>query len=231
MKSGYGDWLISFDNDGTLSDTARLRDEANAVAAKELNLPYFPGLGAQMYLRTAPLVWADTFEEQYKIFEEKYFPVSAAIWNRPECVGKVQLFPGIKEMLTELGEMGFRICVTTSNPALHAVDVLKRSRVIHLICKIVSCADMGIKDKPSTAALERISKDTGVCPGNIIHIGDIPHDITMARNFGCKSIGIGYGGYPGADRIPVEGPNAMVDAAEKIRNIPMIAEYLANERR
>jgi len=228
MQTNYKDWLISWDNDGTISDSKPLWDEIHATTAKHFGLYYETGLGTKMYLREAPLVWKQfkSLEEQYKFYMEEYEPMSIAMSKMPEWIDRIQLFPGMKDVLVKLNKMGLQMGVVTSSSSIRARAPLTKNGAIYLMKDIVSCEDLKLKDKPSTESIQVLSSNLSIRPDRIIHIGDLKYDIQMAHNFGCFSIGCGYGKYCTPEQTKAENPTAMVRMVQEIKSIPTIIERL-----
>jgi phosphoglycolate phosphatase len=73
------------------------------------------------------------------------------------------------------------------NEALHAVelrDVFDASRT----------ADE-TAGKPSPLMLNELMREFGVSPERTLMIGDTTHDLQMALNAGCASVGVSYGAH------------------------------------
>ena len=49
--------------------------------------------------------------------------------------------------------------------------------------------------KPSPLMLEQLMREFGVDPGRTLMIGDTTHDLQMAVNAGCDSVGVSYGAH------------------------------------
>jgi phosphoglycolate phosphatase len=53
--------------------------------------------------------------------------------------------------------------------------------------------------KPHPLMLHELMREFDVPPGRVLMIGDTTHDLQMARNAGCASLGVSYGAHaPGA---------------------------------
>ena len=225
MAVNYGEYLAAFDNDGVISKTDGLWDEACGLAAKELGLAYTPGLGGKIYVGVAPLAWGKSIADQNRIYTNYLLPRAIKIWTTPEWVGRIEMFPKIKEVFTELYDIGVNIGVMTVSAAVRTSAPLEKAGVLHLVRAIVSCIDLGLPDK-SVEGLDILAKKVGVSGKKIIYFGDTPQDIKIARMFGCLSVACGYGGYSNRDAIKAENPHAVVDTLEEIEYIPNIVRSL-----
>ena len=105
----------------------------------------------------------------------------------------ISLFDGVLPMLASLKERHHWLVVATGksrrglDEALDAVelrDVFDGSRT----------ADE-TAGKPSPLMLEQLMREFGVDPGRTLMIGDTTHDLQMAVNAGCDSVGVSYGAH------------------------------------
>lgn len=49
--------------------------------------------------------------------------------------------------------------------------------------------------KPSPLMLEQLMREFGVAPERTLMVGDTTHDLQMAVNAGCASVGVSYGAH------------------------------------
>ncbi len=52
--------------------------------------------------------------------------------------------------------------------------------------------------KPHPLMLQELMAELGVPPERVLMIGDTTHDLLMARNAGCASVGVSYGAHNAA---------------------------------
>jgi phosphoglycolate phosphatase len=57
--------------------------------------------------------------------------------------------------------------------------------------------------KPHPLMLQELMAEFGVPPERLLMIGDTTHDLQMARNAGCPSVGVSYGAHDHADFAPL----------------------------
>jgi phosphoglycolate phosphatase len=109
----------------------------------------------------------------------------------------LSLFDGVLPLLRALRERHHWLAVATGksrrglDEALHAVElqgVFDGSRT----------ADE-TAGKPDPRMLHELIREFGVEPERTLMIGDTTHDLQMARNAGCASVGVSYGAHePGS---------------------------------
>jgi phosphoglycolate phosphatase len=49
--------------------------------------------------------------------------------------------------------------------------------------------------KPDPRMLQELMREFGVGPGRVLMVGDTTHDLQMALNAGCASVGVSYGAH------------------------------------
>ena len=184
--------LIAFDWDGTLFDSTALitRCIQSAVADVGGTVPtreqasYVIGMALMPALAHAA---PDVPRDRYPLLGERY--------RHHYLVHQhdISLFEGVLEMLAELKARHHWLTVATGksrsglNEALHAVelrDVFDGSRT----------ADE-TAGKPHPRMLQELMREFGAEPERTLMIGDTTHDLQMALNAGCASVGVSYGAH------------------------------------
>jgi phosphoglycolate phosphatase len=184
--------LIAFDWDGTLFDSTALivRCIQAAVADVGGTVPsdraasYVIGMGLMQALAHAA---PDVPPEQHARLGERYRHHYFAHQH------DISLFEGVLPMLAELKGRHHWLTVATGksrrglDEALHSVElegVFDGSRT----------ADE-TAGKPSPLMLNELMREFGVDPERTLMIGDTTHDLQMALNAGCASVGVSYGAH------------------------------------
>ena len=184
--------LIAFDWDGTLFDSTAIitrciqnavRDVGGAVPS-DRDAAYVIGMGLMQALAyAAPDVPADRYPELGARYRHHY----SAHQN------DISLFEGVLAMLVDLKSRQHWLTVATgkSRPGLdevlHAVELqgmFDGSRT----------ADE-TAGKPHPRMLQELMHEFGVAPARTLMIGDTTHDLQMALNAGCPSVGVSYGAH------------------------------------
>jgi phosphoglycolate phosphatase len=184
--------LIAFDWDGTLFDSTALivRCIQAAVADVGGTVPsdraasYVIGMGLMQALAHAA---PDVPPEQHARLGERYRHHYFAHQH------DISLFEWVLPMLAELKGRHHWLTVATGksrrglDEALHSVElggVFDGSRT----------ADE-TAGKPSPLMLNELMREFGVDPERTLMIGDTTHDLQMALNAGCASVGVSYGAH------------------------------------
>ena len=184
--------LIAFDWDGTLFDSTAIITRCIQRAVVDVGgqeptreaASYVIGLGLMQALAHAA---PDVPVEKYPELGQRYRHHYTAHQN------DLILFDGVLPMLAELKARHHWLSVATGksrvglNEALHDVDlkgVFDASRT----------ADE-TAGKPSPLMLHELMREFGVEPERTLMIGDTTHDLQMALNAGCASVGVSYGAH------------------------------------
>jgi phosphoglycolate phosphatase len=184
--------LIAFDWDGTLFDSTAIItrciqravvDVGGQEPSKEA-ASYVIGLGLMQALaHAAPDVPVEKYPELGQRYRHHYMVHQ----------NDIVLFDGVLPMLVELKLRHHWLAVATGksrkglNEALHDLDLkgmFDGSRT----------ADE-TAGKPSPIMLHELMQEFGVDADRTLMIGDTTHDLQMALNAGCASVGVSYGAH------------------------------------
>ena len=199
--------LVLFDLDGTLTDSAPGIVEALRFALDEIGLDQPDDATMRTFLGP-PL--AVTFGEHYgldadasqraiAIYRERYVHTS--------LTGNA-VFPGIRELLTDLNAHGVTLATATSKPTQSARHILDHFELTDHFAFVGG----------ATMTSERIAKADVIAhtlanlPAHetVVMVGDRHHDITGARTHGIEPIGVTWG-YGDRDELQAAGATHIVD--------------------
>jgi phosphoglycolate phosphatase len=203
--------LIAFDWDGTLFDStgiitrciqAAVADVGGTVPSDK-DASYVIGLGLMQALAHAA---PDVPKEKYPLLGARYKHHYVLHQN------DISLFDGVLPMLDALKAAGHLLTVATGksrsglNEALQAVElrgVFDGSRT----------ADE-TAGKPHPLMLQELMAEFGVPPERVLMIGDTTHDLQLALNAGCASVGVSYGAHEPAAFTPLQPRHVAHSVAE-----------------
>ena len=188
--------LICFDWDGTLFDStaiivrsiqqavldvggARPTDQA---AAYVIGMALMPALA-----HAAP----DVPKEKYPQLGERYRHHYLAHQH------DISLFDGVLPMLADLKRRHHWLTVATGKSRRGLDDVLA-SRQLHGIFDGSRTADE-TAGKPHPRMLHELMREFGAERERTLMIGDTTHDLQMAVNAGCASVGVSYGAHESSE--------------------------------
>lgn len=184
--------LIAFDWDGTLFDSTAIITRCIQAAVADVGgtvptdqaASYVIGMGLMQALAHAA---PDVPPVKYPQLGERYKHHYVAHQH------DISLFNGVLPLLADLKARHHWLTVATGksrrglDEALQAVElkgVFDGSRT----------ADE-TAGKPSPLMLHELMREFGVAPERTLMIGDTTHDLQMAVNAGCASVGVSYGAH------------------------------------
>ncbi|MDR0273890.1 MAG: HAD-IA family hydrolase [Burkholderiaceae bacterium] len=185
--------LICFDWDGTLFDSTAIiagciqqavLDVGGARPTRE-QAAYVIGMALTPALaRAAPDVPPQKYAELAARYRHHYFARQH----------EVSLFAGVLPMLADLRARGRLLAVATGK-SRRGLDDLLAARELHGLFDGTRTADE-TAGKPNPLMLHELMAQFAVPPARTLMIGDTTHDLEMAQNAGCASVGVSYGAHP-----------------------------------
>ncbi|MBO5487277.1 MAG: HAD-IIIA family hydrolase [Eubacterium sp.] len=207
---------VVFDLDGTLLNTLEdLKDAVNA-ALRSHQMPErsleeirnFVGNGiAKLIERSVPENTGKEEQEEILAAFRQHYGV--------HCQDKTLPYKGILELLSTLGEKGYRIAVV-SNKAHFAVKEL----IPHYFHNLIPVAmgeneAAGIAKKPAPAMVWKALEELGCSREEAVYVGDSDVDYETAKNSGLDFIGVSWG-FRGRAFLEKLGAENIVDAPGEI---------------
>lgn len=188
--------LIAFDWDGTLFDSTAIITRCIQAAVVDLGgtrptdgaASYVIGMGLMEALaHAAPDIPRSRYAELGERYRHHYFKQQDSI----------SLFDGVLDMLVKLKDRGHALAVATGksrrglNEALQAVELQGLFAASRTADETAS--------KPHAMMLHELMAEMNTVPERTLMIGDTTHDLQMALNAGCASLGVSYGAHEPTD--------------------------------
>ncbi|WP_338754302.1 HAD-IA family hydrolase [Bacillus sp. FJAT-52991] len=204
---------IVFDFDGTLANSLTLFIEAyNEMAERE-------GYRIVQESDLEPLSKMSIPERcKYLNFPLRNIPFAAPKiyrYVRESNIG-FQFFPGIKELLDELKEKGYRLAIISSN----AKDIISQSLKTHQVDyfdEILCSKFIFSKDK----MIKKLLNKYKLTPSDALYVGDEERDITACSKAGIKVIWAGWG-YDAAEVALKANPDYIAEKPKEI--LPIVSK-------
>lgn len=184
--------LIAFDWDGTLFDSTRIIVrciqravvDVGGVMPSDKDAAYVIGMGLMQALAHAA---PDVPPEKYPLLGQRY--------RHHYLVQQhdLSLFEGVLPLLAELKSRHHWLTVATGKSRAGLNEVL-RTVELHGVFDGSRTADE-TAGKPNPRMLHELMREFGVEPDRVLMIGDTTHDLQMAVNAGCASVGVSYGAH------------------------------------
>lgn len=187
--------LIAFDWDGTLFDStaAIARSIQLAVADVGGTVPsdaqasYVIGMALLPALAHAA---PDVPKEKYNDLANRYR------YHYLKQQEQITLFQGVLPMLERLRERGHWLAVATGKSRRGLNEALQHAELRGVFDASRTADETA--GKPHPLMLQELMAELGVEPQRLLMIGDTTHDLQMARNAGCASVGVAYGAHDAA---------------------------------
>ncbi len=190
--------LIAFDWDGTLFDSTAIitrciqeavRDVGGTVPS-DTDASYVIGMGLMAALAHAA---PDVPKDKYPLLGERYKHHYTRHQN------DISLFAGVLPMLHTLKARQHFLAVATGKSRRGLDETLVRDELQGLFHASRTADETA--GKPHPLMLQELMAEFGVPPERLLMIGDTTHDLLMARNAGCPSVGVSYGAHDHADFV------------------------------
>jgi len=184
--------LIAFDWDGTLFDSTAIitrciqnavRD-VGGVVPSDRDAAFVIGMSLMQALaHAAPDVPADKYPELGARYRHHYIAHQ----------NDISLFEGVLHMLSDLKSRQHCLTVATGK-SRHGLDEALQAVELKGMFDGSRTADE-TAGKPHPRMLQELMREFGVEPARTLMIGDTTHDLQMALNAGCPSVGVSYGAH------------------------------------
>ena len=187
--------LIAFDWDGTLFDSTSIIARCIQAAVRDVGgtepsfeaASYVIGMGLMQALaHAAPDVPRALYPQLGDRYRHHYFAIQHEI-----C-----LFEGVLPLLAELKSQGHWLTVATGK-SRRGLDEALGSVDLAGMFDASRTADQ-TAGKPDPLMLRELMLELGVPPQRTLMIGDTTHDLQMAQNADCASVGVSYGAHDSA---------------------------------
>ena len=184
--------LIAFDWDGTLFDSTQIIVRCIQSAVKDVGgtvptdqaASYVIGMALMQALAHAA---PDVPPEKYPELANRYR------FHYVQHQDDLSLFEGVLPMLADLRDAGHLLTVATGKSRRGLDDVL-HSKDLKGVFDGSRTADQ-TAGKPHPLMLQELMAEFDVLPERVLMIGDTTHDLQMAKNAGCASVGVSYGAH------------------------------------
>lgn len=205
--------LIAFDWDGTLFDSTGIivRCIQNAVVdvggqrPSDKDAAYVIGLGLMQALaHAAPDVPREKYTELGARYRHHYL----------QHQNDISLFAGVLPLLSGLRERQHLLAVATGKSRRGLDEALQAVELRGMFDGSRTADETA--GKPDPRMLHELMAEWGVPPQRTLMVGDTTHDLQMALNAGCASVGVSYGAHE-PDAFHVLQPRAVVHSVQELQ--------------
>lgn len=184
--------LVVFDWDGTLFDSTAIIARCIQAAVCDVGGKE-PSLEAASYVIGMSLMQAlahaapDVPESLYPKLGDRYRHHYFAIQH------EISLFEGVLPMLAALKERDHLLAIATGKSRRGLDEALQTVELQGLFDSSRTADETA--GKPDPLMLQELMAEFGVEAHRVLMIGDTTHDLKMALNAGCPSVGVSYGAH------------------------------------
>lgn len=208
---------ILFDLDGTLTDSGegimnavRYTLERYEKEATEEELRSFIGPPLQTQFEQFLKVSEEEGKRAVSIYREYY--TKRGIYEN-------KVYPGIPDVLKQLKQAGFRLCIATSKPEKFAVQIAEHFNFAQYFDRIGGALMDGNRTKKREVIEYVLTEEQiGDQREGILMVGDRKHDICGAKQTGLRSMGVLYG-YGSQEELETAGADWIAETPEDIWSI------------
>lgn len=184
--------LIAFDWDGTLFDSTAIITRSIQLAVRDVggtvpsdkDAAYVIGMGLMQALaHAAPDVPVERHPELGARYRHHYMAHQ----------NDLSLFKGALEMLADLKSRQHWLAVATGKSRRGLDEVLCTVDLKGMFDSSRTADETA--GKPDPRMLHELMREMGVEPARTLMVGDTTHDLQMALNAGCPSVGVSYGAH------------------------------------
>ncbi len=184
--------LIAFDWDGTLFDSTKIIvrciqravTDVGGAMPTDKDAAYVIGMGLMQALaHAAPDVPPDKYPELGARYRHHYM----------QHQNDIALFDGVLALLAELKARHHVLAVATGKSRRGLDEALQAVELRGMFDGSRTADETA--GKPHPRMLHELMREFGVDPGRTLMIGDTTHDLQMAVNAGCASVGVSYGAH------------------------------------
>ena len=206
--------LIAFDWDGTLFDSTALITRCIQAAVADVggtvpshrDASYVIGMGLMQALAHAA---PDVPPEKYPLLGERYRHHYMRHQN------DLSLFEGVLPLLAELRERQHLLAVATGKSRAGLNEALRSVELVGVFDASRTADETA--GKPHPMMLHELMAEFGVDPARTLMIGDTTHDLQMALNAGCASVGVSYGAHE-PDAFHALNPRFVAHSVPELHN-------------
>jgi phosphoglycolate phosphatase len=184
--------LIAFDWDGTLFDSTKIIvrciqravTDVGGAMPSDKDAAYVIGMGLMQALaHAAPDVPPEKYPELGASYRHHYV----------QHQNDISLFDGVLALLSELKARHHSLAVATGKSRRGLDEALQAVELRGMFDGSRTADETA--GKPHPRMLHELMREFGAEPERTLMIGDTTHDLQMAVNAGCASVGVSYGAH------------------------------------
>ncbi len=214
--------FLLFDLDGTISDSGPGITKSVQYGLEKIGI-IEPDLNKLRAFIGPPL--RDSFKNFYNLTDEKTEEAVKYYRERyaPTGIFETEIYNGIPELLRDLKEKGFVLCLASSKPKVFVERILKHFDIFDYFDVVMgSNLDGSLENKEDIIAecLKEFSHDERFNLSDCLMIGDRKFDIEAAHKCGIKCVGVSYG-FGSLDELKEYKADYICESVDALANLLM----------
>jgi beta-phosphoglucomutase len=204
-----------WDMDGTLVDTAELHFQAWLELCRQIGRPFTRAEFAATFGRRNPEILRQLFGEKYSDTEIAELGHRKEELYRAEAARGVELLPGVRSLLQELQERGFKQGIGSSAPRHNLELILRLTRTEAFFETVVAMEDTQ-RGKPDPQVFLVAAQRLEVAPGRCLVLEDAVAGVEAAKAAGMKCIAVRFVGHHPEAALRQAGADQVVASLEMV---------------
>jgi phosphoglycolate phosphatase len=135
---------------------------------------------------------------------------------RQHALANTRLYPGISDVVKELGRLGHTLAVLTNKPVKISTDIVAGLGLGSQFMRVYG-GDSFAQKKPDPVGILTLLEETTSLPENTWMVGDSGVDIQTARNAHVRACGVAWGFQP--ETFEKHPPDVLVAKPEELVRI------------
>lgn len=190
MSSTDTPLLAIFDHDGVLVDSLALHQQAWVDLGQRASLPISAEFIHETFGMTNPSIMKRLLGDAYDPGEATRLGLWKEECYRDAARGKIDLMPGVRELLDALTEAGVLLAIGSSGPRLNLELTVESTGMTGRFASIAALEDI-THGKPDPEVFLLAASRAGVPPENAVVFEDALVGVVAAKRAGMYAVGVG----------------------------------------
>jgi beta-phosphoglucomutase len=216
---------VIWDVDGTLVDTAELHFAAWQRICEEQGRPFTRADFAATFGRRNPEIIQYLFGDRFGETQVAQLGDRKEVLYREAARSGVELLPGVRPLLEELHQAGFRQAIGSSAPRANLDLILELTGIASLLQAIVGSEETQ-RGKPDPQVFLVAAQRLGIAPERCVVVEDAVAGVQAARAGGMKCIAVTFVGHHPPESLRQAGADRVVRSLEEV-SLATMTELLA----
>lgn len=203
--------VIIFDFDGTIADSLemlvtisnRLAVQFGYKQTSQTELAQLKNLTSREIIKQSGI----------SIFKVPFLLRKVKAEMSPE-IKTLSLFPGMREALIELGNIGHKLVIISSNSKSNIIAFLEHNNLENVFYYIYSGTTVFGKDK----VINKFTKQENIDIKDVVYVGDETRDIEAAKKSNVLAIAVSWG-FNTKEALAKQNPDFLIDKPQEIINV------------